>query len=508
LTRDLGDFQTPPALVRAILRVLGPVGELWPRVLEPTCGQGNFISGLRELHVRPKEIQGLEVQKAHVRAAERAAFNASDMRTSIRAANIFQVDLRRDIPWVESGPLLVLGNPPWVTNAELGGLDSRNLPPKTNQRNMRGIDALTGESNFDLAEHIWIKIMTELVMEQPTIAMLCKTTVARNVLRFAYEHAVPVQAASIHTIDARKWFHAAVEACLLTVRIGSVVGPFEAKVYPDLTDGRATSAATIQRGSLVLDSERYDRSSAIDGACSFSWRQGIKHDAAKVMELTQSGGTVQNRLGETVQVEPEYVYPLLKGSDLFNARHTRPRFSVIVTQKLLRENTEELQEKAPKLWAYLQSHSDVFAKRKSSVYQGRPPFCMFGVGEYSFAHYKVAIAGFYQIPRFRALGPLQGRAVMLDDTCYFVECRSGEQAALVASLLNDPLCTNFLRSLIFPHAKRPVTKSILKRIDLHALLTLAESEALRARYCVERERLGGIAGTRSAADDLESLLCR
>ena len=34
--RDLGDFQTPPALVAAILDRLGPVGARWPRVLEPT----------------------------------------------------------------------------------------------------------------------------------------------------------------------------------------------------------------------------------------------------------------------------------------------------------------------------------------------------------------------------------------------------------------------------------------------------------------------------------------
>ncbi len=453
LTRDFGDFQTPPALVKAILTALGSVGKRWPRVLEPTCGTGNFIAGLLQLDARPQEIQGLEMQQSHVRAAERVALGASGVRTCIRAANIFQVDLRRDVHWVGSGPLLVLGNPPWVTNAELGSIDSTNLPHKTNQKNLRGIDALTGQSNFDLAEHIWIKIITELVAEKPTIAMLCKTTVARNVLRFAFENSVPVEAASIHKIDARKWFRATVEACLLIVSVGAAAGPFEANVYPDLTFKKAISAVSVQDDSLVWDRERYDRTSAIDGVCSLSWRQGVKHDAAKVMELTHSDGTLRNRLGETVKVEPEYVYPLLKGSDLFNGTDARPRFSVIVTQKHLRENTEELQEKAPKLWAYLRSHEDFFVRRKSSVYAGRSPFCMFGVGEYSFANFKVAIAGFYQTPRFRALGPLQGRPVMLDDTCYFVVCRSAEQAALVTSLLNAPTCEEFLRSLIFPDAK-------------------------------------------------------
>ncbi len=508
MTRDFGDFQTPPALVTAILRLLGPVGNRWPRVLEPTCGTGNFISGLLQLDERPKEIQGLEQQDSHVREAERVALGVPAVRICIRTANIFQVDLRKDVHWVESGPLLVLGNPPWVTNAELGSLDSTNLPPKTNQRKLRGIDALTGESNFDLAEHIWIKILTELGTERPTIAMLCKTTVARNVLRFAHENGVPVHTASLHKIDAKKWFRATVEACLLIVRVGSAVGPFEAQVYPDLTFAGAISAVSVQGDSLVWDRGRYNRSSAIEGSCSLGWRQGIKHDAAKVMELTDSDETLRNRLGETVQVESAYVYPLLKGSDLFNGREASPRFSVIVTQNHLAENTEELQEKAPKLWAYLRSHEDFFTKRRSSVYVGRSRFCMFGVGEYAFAEYKVAIAGFYHTPRFRALGPRQGRPVMLDDTCYFVVCRSAEHAALVVSLLNDPISESFLKSMIFPDAKRPVTKGLLKRIDLCKLLDLADSQTLRSRYSAEVERLTGTTPHTPChkADDLKSLL--
>jgi hypothetical protein len=507
VTKDLGDFQTPAALVTAILKLLGPVGNQWPRVLEPTCGTGNFISGLLKLDARPREIQALERQKCHVRAAERVTLGTSGVRTCIRAADIFQVNLGKDVLWTESGPLLVLGNPPWVTNAALGGLDSTNLPHKTNQRNLRGIDALTGESNFDLAEHIWIKVITELAAEKPTIAMLCKTTVARNVLRFVYEHRVPVEAASVHKINAQKWFRATVEACLLIVRMGPAPGPFEATVYPDLTFEKPISTVSLHEDALTWDRALYDRNSAIEGVCTLCWRQGIKHDAAKVMELTECGGSFHNRLGETVQVEPGYVYPLLKGSDLFNGRDSTPRFSAIVTQRHLRENTEELRTQAPKLWAYLQSHEEYFARRKSSVYAARPPFCMFGVGDYSFSNYKVAIAGFYPIPRFRALGPVQGRPIMLDDTCYFAACRSAKQAALIASLLNDPICEDFLRSLIFPDAKRPVTKGLLKRIDLVKLLNLADSETFRYRYYAEVERLVGIPARtrRDTEDDLKSL---
>lgn len=473
-----------------VLDTLGPVGVRWSRVLEPTCGKGNFIAGLLARESLPKEIQAIEKQESHAKTAMCAARIDTRVRTSVTTADIFHLDLRRDLSWLTSGPLLVLGNPPWVTNAELGTLNSSNLPHKSNYRSLKGIDALTGESNFDLAEHIWIKILTELAEEQPTMAMLCKATVARNVLRFVHDRAIPVKDVSISRIDAKKWFHATVEACLLTMSMARVAEPFEARVFPQLNAIRPVSLAGIRSGTFVWDTKRYDRSASIRGRCSSAWRQGIKHDAAKVMELTETSGTLRNRLGEIVEVEPEYVYPLLKGSDVFNGRITRPRFSVIVTQRHLRDDTSILRDKAPKLWAYLQSHQALFAGRKSSVYVGRFPFCLFGVGDYAFAEYKVAVAGFYRAPRFHALGPILSRPVMLDDTCYFLDCVSIDQAGLLASLLNHPLCQDFLQSIIFQGAKRPVTKSILQRIDLHKLLELVPSQDVLAGYQAELERLG------------------
>ncbi len=77
VSRDLGDFQTPPDLVNRILRVLGPVGRVWPRVLEPTCGTGNFIAGLLRLEFPPREIHAFELQEAHAEEAERVARSSS-----------------------------------------------------------------------------------------------------------------------------------------------------------------------------------------------------------------------------------------------------------------------------------------------------------------------------------------------------------------------------------------------------------------------------------------------
>jgi len=478
LNREFGDFQTPPELVKLILRILGPVGMQWPRVLEPTCGQGNFIAGLLALEKPPREIRAYELQPEHLVRARHLASIFRTIPTHITRANLFDLDLRNDLKWQETGPLLVIGNPPWVTNAEIGGLNGNNLPVKTNMRGLPGLDAMTGESNFDLAEAIWIKLITELAHEQPTIALLCKTSVARNVLRFAHEKSLALEEASIRKIPAGRWFRASVEACLFIVKVGAKPNAIEAKVYADLTAHEPEAVWGIRAGSIV-NLTQYERSAFLDGVCPFSWRQGVKHDAASVMELLEHDGKLVNRLGSEAAVELECVFPLLKGSDLFREEHPEPHRFVLVTQKRVGEDTEVLKTQAPKLWRYLQEHAALFAKRKSSIFRGGPRFALFGIGEYSFARYKVAVASLYKIPRFRVVGPSNGRPVMLDDTCYFVACSSMRQAALVAYLLNHPVCLDFIAATAFAGAKRVVTKKLLSRIDLLALFRRVDGSALR-----------------------------
>lgn len=498
MRRDLGDFPTPPALVAAVLEHLGPIGPRWARVLEPTCGAGRFVSGLiaGAGGVPPREILGIELQAAHYQAARRVARGApAGLRVEVAQADLFGLDLKRDLAWRGGGGLLVVGNPPWVTNAALGTLESDNLPKKSNVKNLRGIDARTGASNFDIAEAVWLKLIRELADQEPTIALLCKTAVARKVLEFAATSDLPLARAAVYRIDARKWFGAAVDACLFRVTVGppGLAAPgAEVPVFGSLEARTPECVWGFARGRLVADLPRYRALSYADGQCPLTWRQGLKHDAAAVMELEADpvAGSLRNKLGEPVDVEPGWTYPLLKGADLLRPTpaDTRRR-SVIVTQRRLGDDTTRLQRQAPRLWAYLHAHASAFAKRRSSIYRGQPPFSMFGLGPYSFAPYKVAVSGLGKVPRFHAIGPVDGRPVMLDDTCYFLACRTPEQAALAAALLNAPETLGLIGSLVFRDAKRPVTKALLTRLDLGALAARVDRDALIARAENELERL-------------------
>jgi hypothetical protein len=132
------------------------------------------------------EVRGIDIQTDYVKRAREIINRQHATNVVINHASIFDPDLRNDLSWQDKGPLLVIGNPPWVTNSALGTLQSNNTPIKTNFKKLNGLDAMTGSSNFDIAEYIILKLIHELSSEEPTIAMLCKTTVARNILKFAH----------------------------------------------------------------------------------------------------------------------------------------------------------------------------------------------------------------------------------------------------------------------------------------------------------------------------------
>ena len=138
-------------------------------------------------------------------------------------------------------------------------------------------------------------------------------------------------------------------------------------------------------------------------------------------------------------------------------------------QRCLGGAPEALRGSAPRAWAYLESHSAHLERRQSSIYRGRPPFSIFGIGDYSFSPWKVAVSGLYKTPRFVAVGPEGGRPVLFDDTVYFLPCAGEAEALRLVELLSGPEATTYLRAFLFRDAKRPITASLLEGLDLRAL---------------------------------------
>ncbi len=82
--------------------------------------------------------------------------------------------------------------------------------------------------------------------------------------------------------------------------------------------------------------------------------------------------------------------------------------------------------------------------------------------------------------------PVNGKPVMLDDTCYYLSFNDLSDAFFVWLLLNINDVKKFLSSIVFLDSKRPYTKEILMRIDI---LKLAETVSFNALSKIYRENL-------------------
>lgn len=188
------------------------------------------------------------------------------------------------------------------------------------------------------------------------------------------------------------------------------------------------------------------------------------------MELSKEGDKFKNGLGEIVTLEHSFVFPMLKSSDVASDSPTKPKRWMLVTQQNMQDETSVIKQTAPKTWDYLKSHANLLNQRGSIIYKNRAEFSIFGVGDYSFADWKVAISGFYKKLAFKVVSPFEGKPVVLDDTSYFLPCRSKKQAEFLVSILSSKPAQNFFEGYIFWDAKRPITVDLLSRIDIEKLV--------------------------------------
>jgi hypothetical protein len=117
----------------------------------------------------------------------------------------------------------------------------------------------------------------------------------------------------------------------------------------------------------------------------------------------------------------------------------------------------------------LKDHAPLLDQRGSSIYKEQCQFSIFGVGDYSFAPWKIAISGFYKRLSFMIVVPLDNKPVMLDDTCYFLPCQTKEEAETLGRMLNSAPAAEFFSAFVFWDAKRPITVDLLRKLSLTAL---------------------------------------
>jgi len=462
---EYGDFQTPAILAQQICQKLIALSVFPDLIIEPTCGMGAFIKAALQTFPTIEKIIGLEINSNYLQslAEQKIAWEHAE-KIEIIQGNFFEFDWEKILVDIQGLPL-VLGNFPWVTNAQQGVVAGKNLPPKTNFQHHLGMDALTGKSNFDISEWMLLQVAHWLQNRHGYLAMLCKTSVARKFLTHLHANHYGVQHSALYSIDAKHHFNACVEACLLFCEFKPHAGNYDYTIYQSL-DSLQGQKVGHRNGVMVRDLNTFEQLSQFYSHGKMQWRSGIKHDCSNVLELRKENDNYFNKLGELVEIESDYLYPLLKGSDIANGRVTQTQLYLLVTQTNISENIELCAHRFPRTWQYLESHAHYFDRRKSKIYRNRSQFSIFGVGTYSFTPYKIAICGLYKKLAFHLIRPIAQKSVVFDDTIYFLSFEHEAEAIAVFKILTSQRTLDFYSSLIFWDEKRPIKSAILNSFDL------------------------------------------
>ena len=477
---EYGDWQTNLPLAISICEHIKSQGIRPQVIIEPTCGQGNFIVAALHTFDTIEDVYGIEIYKPYLDILngnlQKLGKSLDNVNFHLYNKNVFDFDFRQIKEEVIGKVVLVIGNPPWVTNSKLSEIGSDNLPIKTNFKNVKGLEAITGKGNFDIAEYICIQLIETFSAENVYFAFLLKNSVIKNLVYEQKAGKVSLSEISQYNIDAQKEFNVSVSAALLTMHLfGS---PEQGcSVYDFYTKNSLYSYGWL-KDKFVANLDDYIKTQIIDGVSPFVWRSGLKHDCSKVMELSKENGLYINALGEIVDIEDDVIYPLIKSSDVKGEVISHNRKYVIITQHSTNEDTLLIKEKYPKTYQYLLDHAEYLDNRKSSIYKNRPRFCMFCICDYTFKKYKVIISGLYKQTSFSIVSDINSKTTVCDDTCYMLGFDDYNVAWLTLRILNSQPVQDFINSICFYDTKRVINKELLMRINFLPAINLLNYQTL------------------------------
>ena len=214
---EYGDWQTNLDLALLTCKILKEKG-LSPKVLlEPTCGVGNFIIAALMTFDTIEDVYGIEINKSYV---EQLEARIESLQTEGKIKNNVRIHLYnsyffdfvfKDIKnSLDGRMLMILGNPPWVTNSKLSCLESNNIPAKSNFKKEKGLNAITGKGNFDIAEYICTKLIKYFYQENAVLAMLVKNAVIKNLIYEQKKETMPLNNINQYCFDSKKEFNVSV----------------------------------------------------------------------------------------------------------------------------------------------------------------------------------------------------------------------------------------------------------------------------------------------------------
>jgi len=159
---------------------------------------------------------------------------------------------------------------------------------------------------------------------------------------------------------------------------------------------------------------------------------------------------------DTIPLERELLFPAIRGSDI-TRWYARPAINVLVTQDPTTRSpypATEMRVRWPRTYAYIRQFEGVLLSRGSNTVrelaQRTEPWAMFGIGDYTFAPYRVAWKRMASDLVAAVLsewhGDLGSKPLLPTETTSFIPVDEEDEAHFLAAVLNSRQVRAYVQS--------------------------------------------------------------
>jgi len=181
------------------------------------------------------------------------------------------------------------------------------------------------------------------------------------------------------------------------------------------------------------------------GANAVYWVEIVsrRHDGLVVVRNITQGA--KRKVPEVTEaIEPDLLYPLLRGRDVQRWRAEPSAWIVLTRTEGMKEKTfspSDFQDRYPYTYAYLKRFESALLERRDSVLQramktGTPFYAMAAISDYTFAPWKVVWTRIAQISA-AVVNEQDGKPIIPQETITLVSCASDREAHYIAALVNS-----------------------------------------------------------------------
>jgi len=202
-------------------------------------------------------------------------------------------------------------------------------------------------------------------------------------------------------------------------------------------------------------------------------------------------------------VEPDLLYPLLRGRDV-RRWNAEPSSHIVVVSRedgtILGE--EEMQREYPRTYAYLGRFRDRLSARthpitRGALQRGAPFFWFMGLACYTFAPWKVVWKEMADSLTCAVVGCSDGKPVVPDHKIMLIDFERQEEAFYAAAALNSAsarlLCRGYAIGVqMDPHIAENIAVPAFDGSDLHVRLAELSRAAHEAAAAGDNERVAEI----------------